>query len=164
MYQTLIHIRSWLLEILTHKLGLPLLFFFKKNKPFSFTLEELSKFNDDTLGYILAETLVKNNYKLLKNYEQHDCKHIILDYPMNELGEARMQFYFLGNRHYSFAVIATVLVCFIIMPEHWKLFRKDIVRGRKSGKLSGINFSELVLQNIDSIKQKLNIQSHEKAH
>ena len=92
------------------------------------------------------------NFKLLKNYERHDCKHIILQYEMDEVGEARMQFYFLGNKHYSFPVLSTAFFCFLLMPEHWKQFRKDYERGKKGRSFDDTDFSTLVLMNTNELR------------
>ena len=129
--KTIKKIRSTLLEFLTHKIALPLIVKFRDNEPFRYSMSDLEAFPEDTLGKDLVEYLKKMNFKLLRNYERHDCKHIILGYEMDEVGEARMQFYFLGNRHYSVPVISTVIICFVLMPEHWSAFFEEYKKGKK---------------------------------
>lgn len=143
-------IRPVLLEFFTHKLAVPTLYVFRKKSPFHYTMSDLEQFPEGTLGKDLATHLKANHFTLLKHYERHDCKHIILGFPMNELGEASMQFYFLGARHYSIAVLITVAVCLFIMPEHWSTFSKEFKRGRKGKRMNHLNFNELVhLKTID---------------
>ncbi|MDQ3045980.1 MAG: hypothetical protein M3R27_00405 [Bacteroidota bacterium] len=142
--KTLKFLRSKLLEVLTHNIALPLISRFRNKPKFPYTSEQLLEFPDGTLGKDLILYLQKMNFKLLPNYEQHDCKHIILGYEMDEVGEARMQFYFLGNRHYSLPVLSTVIMCFILMPEHWKQFRKDFIKGRISPVFDEIDYGQIV--------------------
>jgi hypothetical protein len=146
--------RSALLEILTHKLALPAISRFRNNAPFNYTLEQLLKFPPGTLGNDLALYLRKMNFQLLRNYERHDCKHIILGYEMDECGEARMQFYFLGNRHYSVPVLMTVTLCFLLMPEHWSQFRKDFLLGRQGRSFDGLDYNTLVHLRTQDLKQQ----------
>jgi ubiquinone biosynthesis protein Coq4 len=137
-------LRSALLEFLTHKLALPLITRFRNNAPFRYSIEELLSFPEGTLGKDLALYLRQKNFSLLRNYERHDCKHLILGYEMDECGEARMQFYFLGNRHYSLPVLSTVLITFFLMPEHWSQFRKDFHLGRKGRPFRDEDYNQLV--------------------
>lgn len=147
-------IRSALLEVLTHKLALPLISGFRKKQSFPYTIEQLLLFPEGTLGKDLAVYLKKKNFNLIPNYERHDCKHIILQYEMDEEGEARMQFYFLGNRHYSAPVIMTVILCFVLMPDHWKKFYSEFKKGRSSKIFDNVDFGRLVLLDTRSIRKE----------
>ena len=144
--------RSSLLELIIHKIALPVTTKFRKRPKFPYTMEQLNQFPANTLGKDLAEYLQKKNFQLQPTYERHDCKHIILQYEMDEVGEARMQFYFLGNKHYSFPVLSTAFFCFLLMPEHWKQFRKDYERGKKGKSFNDTNFSTIVLQNTNELR------------
>lgn len=149
-------IRSKLLELLTHDVALPLITKFRNNEPFAYSAEQLLALPDGTLGKDLAVYLEKNNFQLLRNYERHDCKHIILGYAMDEAGEARMQFYFLGNRHYSVPVICTVLICFCLMPEYWKQFYADYRLGKRGKPFDDLDYNLLAHMNtLDLRKQFL---------
>lgn len=144
MKKILLRLRSGLLEVLTHHIALPLISRFRKKPAFLYTQEQLLEFPEGSLGRTLALYLGKKGYKLLPNYEQHDCKHLILEYEMDESGEAFMQFYFLGNRHYSVPVLATTFICFLLMPEHWGRFRKEFLKGRKGKVFENIDYNALV--------------------
>lgn len=137
-------IRSRLLEFLTHKIALPAIVKFRNNAPFHYSMKELESFPSGTLGKDLVEYLNKKGFKLLRNYERHDCKHLILGYEMDEVGEACMQFYFLGNRHYSVPVISTVIITFVLMPEHWNKFYLEFKKGRKGKVFDDLDYNKLV--------------------
>jgi len=149
--KTIKKLRSKLLELLTHDIALPLITKFRNNEPFHYSMDDLEKFPEGSLGKDLVVYLKKMNFKLLRNYERHDCKHIILGYEMDELGEACMQFYFLGNRHYSIPVVSTVIMCFILMPEHWFKFYKEFKKGRKGKTFDDLNYNQLVWQQTTSL-------------
>lgn len=110
-------------------------------------------FEDGTLGKDLALYLNKMNFVLLPNYEQHDCKHIILQYEMDEAGEARMQFYFLGNKHYSIPVISTCVICFFLMPEYWKQFKEDYQQGKLGKPFEEIDYNALVYLKTNDLRK-----------
>jgi hypothetical protein len=112
---------------------------FRSKKPFNYTMEDLLDFNDKTLGKELALYLRRKNFRLIPGYVKHDCKHIILGYDMDETGEAAMQFYFLGNRHYTVPVVMTTIFCFFLMPEHWKMFLQEFRKGRSSAPFPDID-------------------------
>ena len=148
------HFRSKLLEFLTHKIALPSLSKLRKKPKFAYTMKELLEFPDNTLGRDLAIYLQKMNFRLIPGYERHDCKHIILQYEMNEEGEAKMQFFFLGNRHYSLPVVSTVIICFILMPEFWKSFAEEFRKGRKSKTFDDVDFGEIVKLNTTDLRKQ----------
>jgi ubiquinone biosynthesis protein Coq4 len=150
--KTIKKIRSQFLEFVTHKIALPLIGKFRTKPQFPYSMDQLLQMPDDTLGKELANYLQKMNFKLLPNYEQHDCKHIILQYEMDEVGEARMQFYFLGNRHYSLPVISTTLLCFLLMLEHWKQFWRDYKKGRTTKTFDNVDFSSIILMNTTDLR------------
>ena len=78
---------------------------------------------------------------------------------MDEVGEARMQFYFLGNRNYTIPVIGTVILCFLLMPEHWKQFRKDFARGKTGKVFKDIDYAKLVLINTSELRKQYTNQT-----
>jgi hypothetical protein len=73
---------------------------------------------------------------------------------MDEEGEARMQFYFLGNRHYSVPVIMTSILCFFLMPEHWSKFKSEFKKGRKAKTFDNVDFSQIVKMNTNEIRSQ----------
>ena len=144
MIKNMKFLRSKLLEFLTHKIALPLIANFRNKPKFIYSMNELLAFEEGTLGKDLALYLNEMNFKLLPNYEQHDCKHIILQYEMDEAGEAKMHFYFLGNRHYSIPVVSTCIICFFLMPEYWKLFYKEYQKGKLGKPFEDVDYNALV--------------------
>lgn len=149
-------LRSKLLQIMTHHVALPMVLPFRKKNQFRYNMSELLQFEQGTLGRDLAEKLSKNGFHLLPHYERHDCKHIILEFEMDEKGEACMQFYFLGNRHYSFPVLITVIACLVLMPDYWSSFYKNFKKGRLGKSFDGLDFNSLVLMKTNDLKKEFN--------
>ncbi|HEY6161220.1 MAG TPA: hypothetical protein VI112_08355 [Bacteroidia bacterium] len=156
-------LRRYILLKLIHNVGLPFLIRFRKPKPWYFSHEELRKFPEGTLGRDLATLLDRQGYRLLRNYEHHDAKHVLLGYSMDEEGEVRMQFFFLGNRRYSFPVISTVLAGIVLMPDKWKSFCREFRRGRSVPEINKWNIAALVTKNTNEIRRRLSIDTiHQK--
>ena len=152
----LIKLRSKLLVYLTHNMALPLLKLIRKPISFPYSIEELQQFNDDTLGKELTRFLKENNLQLLPYYAKHDIKHILLDYKTTDEGEGCLQSFMMGNGHFSFPVVATVVYCFCTMPEHWHSFRMAYRRGQRSIKISDWNWVEILAEPTNLLKHKIN--------
>ena len=149
-------LRSKLLELVTHTAALKVAGIFHKKYKFPYTMHDLLKMPPATLGNDLALYLQKKNFNLLPNFGQHDCKHFVLNYEMNEEGEVRMQFYFLGNRHYSFTVLATVFMSLFVMPKHWKHFLNDYKRGSKNFPFENVDYTQLVYLPTEQVRKQFN--------
>jgi ubiquinone biosynthesis protein Coq4 len=152
-------LRRYILLKLIHNLGLPFLIRFRKPKPWYFSHEELRKFPEGTLGRDLAILLDRQGYQLLRNYEYHDAKHVLLGYSMDEEGEVRMQFFFLGNHRYSFPVISTVFAGIVLMPDKWRSFCIEFGRGRSVPEINKWNIAAMVTGNTIEIRKRLGITS-----
>ena len=160
MYNFLKKIRSELLVYLTHKMALPVLRIIRKPEIFPYTVPELMEFPDHTLGKDLVKFLEIKQLGLLPYYARHDIKHILLDYNTTDEGEGCLQCFMLGNGHYSFPVIATVLYGFVTMPEHWTSFKKAYARGKHTTPIGNWNWFNMLTEKTLSIKDS--IECHEK--
>ena len=155
--------RSIALVVITHKIAVPMLMFSRhKKSTFNYTMDDLEHFPDGTLGKDLVEYLKKMNFTLLKNYERHDCKHILFEYEMDELGEAGLQFYFLGNGVYSIPSITSAIAYISLMPENWKYYLTEYKKGQKKKNEKQIDYNQfdynqLVLKQTSDIKKQFNI-------
>jgi ubiquinone biosynthesis protein Coq4 len=132
----------------------------RKKSTFNYTMDDLEQLPEGTLGKDLVEYLKKMNFTLLKNYERHDCKHILFEYEMDELGEAGLQFYFLGNGKYSIPSITTALAYITLMPENWKYYQLQYIKGKKNEKQIDYNqfdYNKLILKQTSDIKKQFNI-------
>ena len=140
MYKFIIKLRSNILVWLTHSLALPVLKLIRKPERFPYSRKELDSFPPGTMGKELANFLDNKELELLPYYARHDMKHILLGYDTTDEGEGCLQCFMLGNGHLSFPVVATVLYCFMTMPEYWPHFKAAYQRGKGSSGIGGLNW------------------------
>ncbi len=159
MYRIIIKLRSALLVYLTHNMALPVLKLIRKPVVFPYNKEQLYLLPEGTLGKGLACFLEVNNLQLLPYYARHDIKHILLCYDTTDEGEGSLQCFMLGNGHLSFPVVATVVYCFITMPEYWHLFRKAFMRGRQAPEISHWKWFEMLEQDKTFLQARININT-----
>jgi ubiquinone biosynthesis protein Coq4 len=157
MIRSIKKLRSHLLELLTHKIALPLILVFRNKTQCNYTMEQLLTFPDGTLGKNLALYLKSKGFGLIPGYLRHDCKHILLGYEMDEEGEAGMQLYFLGNRHYSAPVVLTSVMCFLLMPDKWKMMCREFKKGRNASPFKDTDFAAVLSRNVSDIRRQFGI-------
>lgn len=157
MYKIITRLRSSLLVYLTHNMALPVLKMIRTPELFPYTTDELKSFSTGTLGNDLVQFLELRNLQLLPYYARHDIKHILLGYDTTDEGEGSLQCFMLGNRHLSFPVLATVIYCFITMPEYWGKFVRAFRRGRAVTPISQWRWFELLHQPTLQLQEQLRI-------
>jgi ubiquinone biosynthesis protein Coq4 len=108
-----------------------------------------------SLGRELVNFLQTYNLNMLPWYETHDIKHLLLGYPPDEKGEVSLQFFMLGNRHYSPAVWLTVITGLLTMPEYYKAFYKAWKRGRSTPPIEHTNWNALITQPVTALRKQL---------
>lgn len=152
------HFRKWrerLLVWLTHEIALPLIVLLKKPAPFPYTREALEQLPAGTTGQALLRLLDRHQLQLLPHYEKHDIKHVLLGYPPTEEGEVCLQSFMLGNRHYSFPVLASVVFGLLTMPEHHRAMRCAWQRGRRTQALDGTDWFALLPRPLREVQEQL---------
>ncbi|HRI23665.1 MAG TPA: hypothetical protein PLZ45_03260 [Ferruginibacter sp.] len=154
-YSAIKKCRSAVLVYLTHKMALPLLKLVRKPVLFPYSMEELKRFPEHTMGKDLAVFLESKGLDLLPYYAKHDIKHILLDYDTTDDGEVCLQCFMLGNRHVSFPVLATVAYGFVTMPEYWPLFRTAFRRGRSCRFIESWKWFEILGEQTATLKNRI---------
>lgn len=101
-----------------------------------------------TVGREVAEMLDNKKYRLIPNFENHDLKHIILDYEMTMKDEIRMQAYLIGNGNLTFPCLI-----FFSLGVFYPVIWKDLLKEYQTGKASkSIHF--LTLDNCMELQLK----------
>jgi len=149
-------IRCRFLVWLTHEIALPILKLVRKEKLFPYTVNDLYKMDQGTVGNDLLQFLHHRQLHLLAYYEKHDIKHLLLDYDTTEEGEICMQCFMLGNGHFSFPVGITVFFGMVATPEYWRKMITAYKRGRHAIKLYNWDWFALVPEQTDNIKALIN--------
>lgn len=143
-----------------HSLGLPLVKKMVPAEEIPFTMEELHQLPEGTMGNELFHFLSKNHFGFLPHFETHDAKHVLLNYSATVKDEACMQFFYLGNRHYSLATITSVLSGFILLPEHVFAFRKAFLRGRKAKPIGKLPLQKMLCCNTTGLRKQFEIETN----
>lgn len=105
-----------------------------------------------TLGYEIFTCLTGNRVKLIKGFESHDLKHVVLDYKMTPLDEIRMQAFMLGNGNITFPCMAILLFGMLLLPSKWHLFLKDFRLGRRSVAISAWTIEHYAHKNLQHLR------------
>lgn len=130
--------------------------FFQKSKtPWKVSLEKLKKFPKATLGNDLAQFLEKENLSLMPKFESHDVYHVLFKYKTTVIDEARMQFFLMGNRKYSFYVIGSNLLAPFFFPEEIRSFFQEFKKGRKALSIAKWDFEFLLNEPTKSLRKMI---------
>lgn len=150
-------IREKIITFNVHQIALPIIRKFVKAGKIPYSINQLKYFPDGTLGSELYNFLNQHQIQLLPYFETHDIKHVLLGYTITDKDEACMQFFYLGNKHYSIATLLTVVTSVIMMPEHWVSFKQSYKRGRYSKPIGKLQLETLLLNKTSQIKQTYGI-------
>lgn len=148
-------LRKRLLVYLAHEVALPYFRLVRKGYKFPYTVKQLQRFPEGTVGKALFHFFMDNQLEMLPHYEKHDVKHVVLGYPPTEEGEVCLQVFMLANGRITFPVIFSVCIGLLIMPEQWNLFFKAWQRGRATHSLKTLDWFGLVAQPLQSVQQQI---------
>jgi ubiquinone biosynthesis protein Coq4 len=152
---------EWRDKIITfnvHSLALPVVKRIVRPDLIPLSMAQLKQLPEKTLGNELFHFLTQNHFTYLPHFETHDVKHVLLNYGVSGKEEACMQFFYLGNRHYSMATIISAIASFILLPEYIFSFRKAFLRGRKAKSIGKISLGELLHFKTSELKVRFQIE------
>lgn len=150
-------LRDALITFQVHRLALPLVKHITKPVKVPFALQKLAAFPEGSLGRDLFLFLEKHDLQLLPHFETHDVKHVLLGYGIGGKDEGCMQFFYVGNRHYSPASLMTVAVSLLLMPEHIRDFIKAFRRGRSVPAIGKLPLETMLHEPTFSLREKFQI-------
>lgn len=126
--------------------------FFKQNLAWKRNQSDLKQLPTGTLGYELACFLEAHQFMLLEKFEDHDVMHVLFHFKTTVLGEARMQFFLLGNGKKSLYVWASIIIATLSMPEHWSRFKEAYQDGKSCICFYKWDFQFLLKEEISCIR------------
>jgi len=94
-------------------------------------LNQLRTLNEGTVGKEIANLLDNFSYRLIPKFENHDLKHVILEYEMTMKDEIRMQAYLVGNGNYTLPCLV-FLTLGLFYPTVWLDLPKEYKIGKSS--------------------------------
>lgn len=89
----------------------------------------LAKYPEGTLARDISICLERHGLRPLPRYEDHDLKHVLLEYGMTPEDEIRLQAFMIGNGNHSLAALGLFAFGALLLPDEWRSFREAYRRG-----------------------------------
>lgn len=144
-------------EYLTLHLYFPLVMAVYKNKKDPLQAHELQQFAPGSLGNETWKFLQARQLDLFCNYEEHDFKHVLLNYDINLTQEVAMQFFEFGNGNRSFPVLLILVAGPVIAPECWKIYHEAYRRGKKAVRIDNALLKHQLNQDLIQLRKHYNL-------
>lgn len=123
--------------------------------PYQQKVAALSQLPQGTVGQSLAECLLARELTLVPGFESHDLKHVVLAYELEPVGEIRLQAFMLGNGNWTLPSILIFLFGFVLLPQHWRLFRQDFQAGQQCLPLATLEIEDCQHQPLSELRSQL---------
>ncbi len=150
--------REFILESLYELSKKPYQKFIKKSDAWKISINELHTYPTDSLGYCLADFLLKHNFEIQPKLEDHDVFHVLTNTGISVPEEISMQYYLLGNGKRSLYQASVMLLGTLLFPEHLQIFIKAYKRGTNAHSFHQLNFLKMLHQPIEKIQSTFKIQ------
>jgi hypothetical protein len=128
---------------------------FSDMKPYHQKVKDLRRMPEGTLGKGIASCLDDNNLQLVPKYENHDLKHVLLDFKMTPVDEIRMQAFMLGNGNYSIPCFAILFFGAFLLPNLWITLYRDYKNGRIAYPISEWTIDEYAEMNMNELRKSI---------
>jgi ubiquinone biosynthesis protein Coq4 len=152
-----IDFRNTIITKSVHGLALPMLGCFLKPQKLPMALSDMEHLPAGTLGKELTCFFYENKIGLLNYFQTHDLKHVLLDYGTCARDEAAMQFFYLGNKHYSIATIMSVINSLLLLPEHIGEYKRAWKRGLAALPIGKLPLEKMLACQITEIRNQFKI-------
>ena len=106
-----------------------------------------------TVGREIAEMLDRKNYRLIPKFENHDLKHIVLNYDMTMKDEIRMQAYLVGNGNHTLPCLI-FLSLGVFYPIVWKDLPAAFRQGKKTNPINFLTLDNCMKRNLDEVRME----------
>ena len=131
---------------------------FKKNEAWVLGIEDLLQYSKESLGYQMGYFLLSNNFDLQEKLESHDVFHVLTGTGITVPEEISMQFYLLGNGKRSIYLFSVIFLGTLLFPDYLTLFKSKYRLGKAALPFYQLDFSKLLDQPIERIKDTFLIQ------
>lgn len=138
--------------------SVPLLNIFRNPEEWPYSLEELERMDEGSLGNELFWFLNSRSLGYLPKYEIHDCYHTLLGYGTTVTEELKLQAFMWGNKNSTFAGRVLFILGCIVFPAKHTLFKAVLSRGKRSVPLKPINVTEILSRKLTELRKELCIK------
>jgi hypothetical protein len=115
-------------------------------------LLHLKTLQNGTVGREIAEMLDSKKYRLIPKFENHDLKHIILDYDMTIKDEILMQAYLVGNGNYTLPCLF-FLSLGLFYPTIWKNLPAEFKQGKATNSIYFLTLDNCMDKSLTDVKK-----------
>ena len=122
-------------------------------------LAQLRTCEKGTIGREVAELLDEKGYRLIPKFENHDLKHIVLDYEMTIHDEIKMQAYLIGNGNTS--IPRLIFLSFgLFYPGIWRELGAEYRQGKYSNSIRVLTLDNCMNKSLTEIKKEYGRKSY----
>jgi hypothetical protein len=114
-------------------------------------LSKLRTLENGTVGKEVATMLDNKGYRLIPKFENHDLKHIVLDYEMTMKDEIKMQAYLIGNGNKTLPCLI-FLSLGIFYPSIWKNLIHEYKQGKNTESIHYLTLEDCEKKSLKEIK------------
>lgn len=123
-------------------------------------LAHLRTLERDTVGKEIAEMLDHKGYRLIPKFENHDLKHIVLDYEMTMQDEIKMQAYLVGNGNRTLPCLI-FLSLGLFYPRIWRSLIQEYKLGKNTHSIHFLTIDTCMDKPLSEIKNKFGRKRHQ---
>lgn len=116
-----------------------------------YKLVKLRSLKKGSVGREVAEMLDGKGYRLIPKFENHDLKHIVLEYEMTMKDEIRMQAYLVGNGNRTLPCLI-FLSLGIFYPIIWKDLFKEYKNGKSTNSIHYLTLDNCMSKSLQEIR------------
>lgn len=116
-------------------------------------LQHLRTLQTGTIGKEIAIMLDSKKYGLIPRFENHDLKHLVLDYKMTMKDEIKMQAYLVGNGNFTFPCLIFLSLA-IFYPSIWKDLSPEYYQGKKSNSIHYLSLEDCMNKSLFELQEK----------
>lgn len=127
----------------------PLQYIYRSSSEKRFELYESSP--EKSIGNDLYKMLDKHTLKLIPKFEDHDLKHLVLDYGMSSIEEIKMQAYLFGNGSKSIFCLL-FLASGILFPRAWFSFYEEYKKGKEAPSIQNLSIDDCMKERTETIR------------
>ena len=131
--------------------------FMKTNKAWDISIPDLIRHDEQTLGFQLGCFLLKYNFQIQPQLEDHDIIHVLTNTGITVPEEIGMQYYLFGNGKRSLYLSMVIAIGTLFYPTHFKNFMSFYKRGKRAHRFHDVNFLNMLKQPVTAIQYSFNI-------
>lgn len=150
--------RDWLIELVAVKVLFPIAGVIQSKSPGHLQIDDLTKMPEGTFGQRLGLHMQQNKINFIRGFEEHDMKHLLLNYPLSVPGEMRLSAFEFGTGNRSFMTLGVFIPALIVAPELWPQLKLDYLSGKQNKQTRRVHLKSHLHLPLEDVREKLNVK------